>query len=539
MNIALSLASAFTGRPLASLAPSGYNAATTGRRTINFGASTRSVSSLALSDGAMLTARARKAEMDNPIASSGINAFIAEVIGTGIRPHSRHPDAVKRRLIEKEFALWVPQSSATRRIGPDGTPDSLHDFFVQQQLVCRNVIVAGEAFGRLRYRLKSDLSPSGLRVPLQVELIEPEQLAFWRMSGELVQPGNLIRGSIEFNQIHERVAYHFYREHPGDSGIWPNTFEVVRVPADSILHVMEFIRGNQIRGITSMAPILVALGDIDEFEDATRLKQKLGAFLFGSKTTFQPDNSGFASQSQVGNSVAPAGAEYVEAQPGTVTMLDANAGEKFDFYSPDGVAQTFEPFMRTQLQRTATTMRVAYHMLTGDSSSTTFMNARVQLIHQRRIWTQFQKAIIAHQFCRPVWRAWMDAAALAGVIDAKDYRKNQQDYLAVEWLPQAWDWVDPVKDIQAVRMEMEACLDSRRAVVKARGGDVEELDMEIQSDHIREQQLGVEPLFGTYRLSETITEKADDNQTDGGPGVQNDNLGSKRQTQSGSNGSVQ
>src|ERR1043166_7170747 len=251
------LASAFVGRPVA-FTTSGFNAATNGRRLINVGNTTRGISSLALSDGPMLTARARKAVMDNPLASRGVTAFISEVIGTGIRPHSKHSDPTIRRALEKEFGLWTAQSSATRRLGPGGKPDSLHGFYNQQALVCRNVIEAGGAFGRPGPRLQSDLSPTGLRVPLQIDLIEPEQLAFWRTSGEVASPENLVRGSIEFDKLHQRVAYHFYREHPGDSTIWPNAYEIVRVPAESILHVMEFSRGNQIRGITSLPRIFFA-----------------------------------------------------------------------------------------------------------------------------------------------------------------------------------------------------------------------------------------------------------------------------------------
>ena len=211
MGYLRNLASAFVGKPMAVIPTSGYNAATGGRRLINVGNTTRGVSSLALADGPMLTARARKAVMDNPLAANGVTSFIAEVVGTGIRPHSKHSDPTIRRNLEREFALWIPQSSASRRIGADRKPDSLQDFFTQQQLICRNVIEAGEAFARLRYRVASDLSPTGLRVPLQLDLIEPEQLAFWRMSGDVASPTNLIRGSIEFDQIHQRVAYHFYR----------------------------------------------------------------------------------------------------------------------------------------------------------------------------------------------------------------------------------------------------------------------------------------------------------------------------------------
>jgi lambda family phage portal protein len=504
------LARALTGRPLAGTVynyptnTSGYNSATMGRRTVTMGMSNRGVSSLALSDGPILTARARKAVMDNPLAANGVTAFIAEVVGTGLRPHSRHSDPVIRRALEQEFALWVPQASATRRIGPDNCPDSLQDFYLLQSLVCRNVVEAGEAFARFRPRMAADLSPTGLRVPLQIELIEPEQLPFWKTSGDMSSPKNLIRAGIEFDQIHQRVAYHFYRDHPGDSSIWPNAWEVVRVPSPSVLHVMEFIRGNQIRGITALAPILIQLADLDDYDDAERLRQKLGAYMFGWKESLTPDDPQLNQLTTVANDLAPAGAAYVEAQPGTMTMLDANAGEKFGFYAHPGVTNTYEAFMRVQREMSATTMRVSYDMLTGDMNQVNYSSARIRLIGLRRIWKQYQHAVLKHQFCRPVWRAWLDAAALAGVIDAKDYRKRPQEYLNVEWLAQPWEYVDPVKDVTCVRMQIESCLTSREAQIEEQGGVPEEVDEAIKRDHDREKALGIVPVYGASKVTETV-----------------------------------
>jgi lambda family phage portal protein len=500
----------------AAAAVSGYNAATGGRRTIKIGQTGRGVNNLALSEGDQLLRMARKAALDNPYAVVGIGAFIGEVVGTGIRPHSRHPNPDVRRNLEREFSLWTAQSSATRRIGPGGKPDSLQNFFTQEMLVCRNLIEAGEAFARLRPRLASDLSPDGLRVPLQIDLIEPEQLAFWRMSGDMASPDNLVRASIEFDQIHQRVAYHFYREHPGDSTLWPNTFEVVRVPADQVLHCMEFVRGNQIRGITGLAPILVQLDDLEGYDDGERFRQRLGSYLFAWKKTATPDDPQLANvANSAGNETAPQGAAFVESQPGAITVIDTNANEEMGFYSHPGVPGTYEPFMRIQRQTIAAVLRVTYGMLTGDHSSTTFMNARVDLLKLRRIWEQFQKAVLVHQFCRPTWRAWCDAAALVGIINSSDYRKNPEQYLDVEWLPQPWEWVDPAKDVDTVRKKIESCLTSRAREVAKLSGDIEQIDAEIRQDHDREAALGIVPVYGASRATEAVPPGDDDQKQTG------------------------
>jgi ATP-dependent Clp protease protease subunit len=52
----------------------------------------------------------------------------------------------------------------------------------------------------------------------------------------------------------------------------------------------------------------------------------------------------------------------------------------------------------------------------------------------------------------------------------------------VQWIPPRWDWVDPLKDIQAQVLAMEAGITSRRKVVEATGYDVEEIDRENAAD---------------------------------------------------------
>jgi|SRR5579883_1262973 len=497
------LANAFLGRPVGE---GGYYGARLGRRTITMPASTRGATNLALADGPMLLARARGADLNNRLAHVGINAFVSEAIGTGIRPHSKHSDPAIRERIEREFALWAPQASAERRIGLDGKPDSLQDFWGIEALVCRGVAVAGEAFARLRSRRASDLSPTGLRVPLQLELIEPEQLAWWRMSCDGMLPGNIMRGGIEFDQVHQRVAYAFYRHHPGDASVWPNVYEVVRVPAGAVLHLVEFWQGAQVRGITPLAPILEALADLDDFDSAERLKEKLGAYLFGWRETNDPDMDPLQDQArgQVGNDPAPEGTGFVQSEAGQVTMLDTNKGEKFGFYAHPGVPGTYESFVRVQQQQIATAMRVSYDMLTGDMNQVNYSSARVRLIALRRMWQQFQQQVVVQQFCRPLWKAWLDAAALAGVIDVRDYRKRPEEYLNVDWTGQPWEWVDPVKDVQSVRMEIESALTSREAEVAKRGRRVEEVDAEIQRDHIREAKMSIVPVYGASRVTEVV-----------------------------------
>ena len=73
----------------------------------------------------------------------------------------------------------------------------------------------------------------------------------------------------------------------------------------------------------------------------------------------------------------------------------------------------------------------------------------------------------------------------------------------MNWIPPRWDWVDPLKDIQAQVLAMEAGIISRRKVVQATGYDVEEIDRENAADAKRAGDMGL-----TYRTSPGETQGA-------------------------------
>jgi ATP-dependent protease ClpP protease subunit len=106
--------------------------------------------------------------------------------------------------------------------------------------------------------------------------------------------------------------------------------------------------------------------------------------------------------------------------------------------------------------------------------------------------------VIVHQLCR------RGLAALAGDGGALGRaRCRSRAARPVQWIPPRWDWVDPLKDIQAQVLAMEAGITSRRKVVEATGYDVEEVDRENAADAARATGLGLR-----YRTSPGETQGA-------------------------------
>ena len=58
-----------------------------------------------------------------------------------------------------------------------------------------------------------------------------------------------------------------------------------------------------------------------------------------------------------------------------------------------------------------------------------------------------------------------------------------------EWVPQAWPYINPLQDVQAQNLAIEAGTKSRTGVIAERGEDPERIDAERKEDAIRNQQI--------------------------------------------------
>ena len=173
-------------------------------------------------------------------------------------------------------------------------------------------------------------------------------------------------------------------------------------------------------------------------------------------------------------------------------------GEDVKFSSPADVGGGYEAFQYRTLLAVSASLGLPYHLVTGDVRQANYSSLRAELVEFRRRIGQLQHGVIAHQLCRPVWRRWLETAVLSGALEADPVIARP-----VQWIPPRWDWVDPLKDIQAQVLAMDAGLTSRRKVVEATGYDIEEVDRENASDAKRAADLGL-----TYRASPGETQGA-------------------------------
>lgn len=152
---------------------------------------------------------------------------------------------------------------------------------------------------------------------------------------------------------------------------------------------------------------------------------------------------------------------------------------------------SYDAFTKNHLKAIAAGLGVTYHQISSDLSEANYSSLRGGLVEFRRQIEQLQHLVIIPQLCDPIWRRFVLLAVTSGAIDAPDFGRSPELYFGADWLPPAWDWVDPAKDIAAEVEAINAGLKARSQSVAEQGYDIETLDAQIAADHAREKDLGL------------------------------------------------
>ena len=442
--------------------PGGFDATSGQRRLKGFVTSRAHVNALIAASGPEMNARARWLVRNNGYAANAIESWAANTVGDGISPNSSIAQASRKDAVQRLWLAWTDDADA----------EGLTDFYGLQRRAAREVFMTGEVFLRFRPRRPED----GLVVPLQVQMLPSEMLPLNHNAVD--GNGNIVRQGIEFDRVGRRVAFHFLRRHPGDSTDPGLSGETVRVPAAEVLHVIDPVEAGQLRGVSRFAPAIVKLFLLDQYDDAELDRKKVAAMYAMFVTSPAPDNP-----------LAPPDEEY-EVAPGQVVRLDP--GEDVTVSAPADSGSTYEPFQYRTLLQISAALGIPYGYLSNDGAKGNFSNSRLSLIEFRRRVSAWQHSVMVFQMCRPVWARFMDTAVLAGALRLPGYDRRRAEYLACNWLPTKWDWVDPLKDANAEIAQIEAGLKSRTQAIAERGYDAEQVDAEIARERDRERRLGLD-----------------------------------------------
>jgi lambda family phage portal protein len=219
------------------------------------------------------------------------------------------------------------------------------------------------------------------------------------------------------------------------------------VPADSVIHVYEQIRAGQQLGVPFGVSSFMRVRDMDEYNDAQVIKQKLAAAYSMMITSPMDIASG-----------ADAVTEFERVEPGMIYHL--SPGEDVKFGNPPSV-ENFGEFSRTILQSVAAGFGTTYENLTGDLNNVNFSSGRMGWIEHHRNIEDWQYNILIPQLCQPIWKWFLEAREL----------RNTTVNATAEWVPPRREMIDPVKEVKALTEAVRAGLISPQDAILEQGYD--------------------------------------------------------------------
>ncbi len=328
-------------------------------------------------------------------------------------------------------------------------------------LVLETVIKDGEAFIIKHKGFKNDF-----KFALQVF----EGHAVDETLNRELSNDNKIKLGIEFDAYQAPVAYYFVN----NDKLQP----YVRVPAEDVIHVYMKESPSQVRGIPWAHTALIRLRMLGAYEEASLVAARIGAAKMGF--IIMPPGYEYTGESEIEGNIIK------EVEPGVLETLPAGATfEKFDPGQPSG---EFQMFQKAMLRGIAAGLGCNYNTLAGDLESVNFSSLRAGTLEERDIWKYLQSWFIENVLY-DIFNDWLKMALLTQQVPLDPGLYDRIN--APKFYTRTWDWVDPLKDVEAKLAELRAGLTSRTRILAEKGIDFEELLEELKEEKQLMQEKGI------------------------------------------------
>jgi lambda family phage portal protein len=367
--------------------------------------------------------RARDAVRNDPYAARIVDLWAANAVGAGITtrwPDTAHADAWRR---------WADSTACDA--------EGMLDFAGIQALVMRSVVESGEVFVRLLASHPTNANPIGL----QLQVLESDFLDTSRESFILDEP--VVQG-IALTARGQPRGFWLHRLHPGQTWWMPNIPRASEfVPASDCLHVFRKRRPGQLRDVSWLAPVLLRLRDLADYEQALLIKAKVEACLALVSSGTGEDALTGAPSSLLKDAT---GRAVESLEPGMILHRDA-AGS-IEVVNPSG-GGSHTSFARRALEAASVGTGVTYDQVSGDLTAANYSSLRAGKIEFRRLCEQVQYGMLIPMLVRPIADRFHAQGALLGLWGAE-----MPD--GVSHVPPAHEMIDPLKDTAALIAQVRA-----------------------------------------------------------------------------------
>jgi lambda family phage portal protein len=418
-----------------------------------------------------LRARAREMRRNHPIIRKFLKLLANNVVGPDgfkLRARVRNNDGKLADPINKKIqAAWFKWSK-------DVSVDGKHTLTSLQQFLIKALATDGEILVRKIRNFKAN------KFRWALQPIDPDLLDHLYMRAP-TEGQNEIRLGIEIDIYGRPVAFWFWDRHPTDL-INISARKRIRVAADEITHFFDPDRCNQSRGVTWLNSVMMPAKMLDGYVEAEVVAARIGA----SKMGFLQQQNAADAEPPIAEGDNPRAKLEIEASPGTFEELPP--GYEFKEWNPEHPAGTFPNFLKAMGRWIAAGLAVGYNTLNDDLEGVNYSSIRTAMLVERDEWRTLQGRWIT-MVLNPWFCEWLEFAVLSGqlVLD----NRPAEAFEEVSFVPRGWQWVDPLKDVNASVAEIDNGLNSRQRICAEQGDDFEEIAEELAEEQDIIEELGL------------------------------------------------
>lgn len=373
---------------------------------------------------------------------------------------SGKPDSLANNAIERAWWRWMR---------PGNCELTGKRSFID---VCRNIVTTIARDGECLVR---EVRGAGFgEHGYQLQVVDIDRLdTSYNVEG--AQGRNPIVMGVELDSFRRPVAYHVFESHP-NAGVGSSRRRE-RWPAEGVFHLFLPLEDEQTRGAPWVHAAMRRLNDLNGYREAAVIAARIGACKGGfyvSQDGLPPPNDG---EDDEGNFIT-------EAAPGEFGVLPH--GYDFKAYDPTYPHDQFDAFCKAALRGIASAIGSSYHTLANDLEGVNFSSIRAGVLEERDEWMAIQNWLTG-VFLVPVFERWLAMAltlekirlpngAALPIAKIEKFREHA-------WQGRRWQWVDPLKDINAAVVAINNGLASPQQIAAQAGRDVEDVLDDIAAFH--------------------------------------------------------
>ncbi|MDR1586292.1 MAG: phage portal protein, partial [Treponema sp.] len=392
--------------------------------------------------------RSRQLTMEAPIIAGLYKTLAINTVGDGLRPEPT-PDADFLEMSEEDVKNWKSSVLRLWETFAESTACDLYhrdNFYELTRLVFRAQQEAGDVFVTMpRFERKN--APFALKIqvieadccsdPDAVERIEHER------------QGNDIYGGVEISKWGNVVGYWFYTGHPlakrrphafrHNDVNYPRWIFIPAYGAETglpnVLHLMESDRPGQRRGVPVIAPVVELALTLDRYIKAEAVAAQIQAMFTLVVTSENPD----AAAGEMENLEGDEGGQLADGDDNLIALGNgivqyARPGETVTPVNPSRPTTSFGLFIKSCLEMMGPAVGVPYELLVQLYQASFSASQAANNVARSNF--KVKRSGLVHDFCQPVYEAFMDEAVMRGWINAPGYFDDvvtRRAYTRAKW----------------------------------------------------------------------------------------------------------